>query len=173
MTTEEMKFWMDIFHSPVAIALASGLAGSLITLIVTLLKLRHDSNENKKSWERQEQRRIEERAFKEKTKAYKEFFKCFETTYGPEPSNFDRFFAPCLIKLMVYGTLAIKQYARLALIQFVESKKYQIGTSEYNKCMDNAKEYCNEVHTAMMEDIDTHFYRDDMNKWKEQLAKLN
>lgn len=39
--------------------------------------------------------------------------------------------------------------------------------------MDNAKEYCNEVHTAMMEDIDTHFYRDDMNKWKEQLAKSN
>lgn len=171
MTTEEMKFWMDIFHSPVAIALASGVAGSLITLIVTWLKLHHDSNENKKSWERQEQRRIEERAFEKKTKAYEEFFKCFETTYGPEPSNFDRFFAPCLIELMVYGTLPIKQYARLALIQFVESRKYQIGTSEYNKCMDTAKNYCNEVHAAMMEDMDAHFHRDDMNKWKKQLTK--
>jgi len=74
---------------------------------------------------------------------------------------------------MVYGTLPIKQYARLALIQFVESKKYQIGTSEYNKCMDTAKKYCNEVHTAMMEDMDMHFHRDDMDKWKEQLSKSN
>lgn len=73
MTTEEIKFWMDIFHSPVAIALASGVAGSLITLVVTLLKLHHDSNENKKSWERQEQRRIEERAFKKRQKPMKNF----------------------------------------------------------------------------------------------------
>lgn len=171
MTTEEMKFWMDIFHSPVAIALASGVAGSLITLIVTWLKLHHDSNENKKSWERQEQRRIEERTFEKKTKAYEEFFKCFETTYGTGPSNFDRFFAPCIIELMVYGTLPIKQYARLALIQFVESKKYQFGTPEYIKCLENVKNYCNEVHDAIMEDMDVHFHRDDMNKWKKQLTK--
>lgn len=73
MTPEEMKFYIDICHSPAAIAIAGGLAGSFITLVVALLKIWHDSRESEKAWQRAEERRKEERAFEKRLQLMKIF----------------------------------------------------------------------------------------------------
>lgn len=158
MTTEEMNFWLEICRSPVAIALASGVAGSIVILIVTWLKFRHDSKESQKDWERQEEQRKGERAFEKKAKAYEDCFQCFETSWGMEPSNFDRYFIPRIMQLMVYGPLPVKKHARQAILHLVESKNYPSESNEYRSHIDKAKFHCDEIHTAMMEDMDSHFY---------------
>ena len=86
-----------------------------------------------------------------------------------EPSNFDIYFIPRIMQLMVYGPLPVKKHARQAILHLVESKNYPSESNEYRSHIDKAKFHCDEIHTAMMEDMDSHFYRADMEKWKEQV----
>lgn len=162
MTPETYEFWKMVLTSPVTIALAGGIAGSGITLAIALFKFRHDAKESQKAWERQEATRKEERAFDRKSKAYEDFFTCFETTWGEGISNFDKHFAPSIMSLMLYGPLPVKMSARASLESLIAAMQYSPESAEYKKCMEESKLHCNDIHTAMMEDMDIHFACDDI-----------
>ena len=78
MTPETLEFWKMFFQSPIVATLIGGLVGAFATLPVTYFKLRHDTKENEKTWQREESRRKEERAFEKKTVTYEKFFSCFD-----------------------------------------------------------------------------------------------
>ena len=173
MTAETYNFWEMVLTSPVAIALAGGIAGSLITLVVALLKFSYDAKESKNSWERQEATRKEERAFARKSKAYEDFFACFETTWGAGVSNFDKYFAPTMMNIMLYGPLQVKISAHAAFESYIKSTNHEIGSVEYQQCFEEVKRHSNDLHAAMIEDIDIHFTRNDMQLWKQMYHDAN
>jgi len=170
MTPETMKFWLDIFHSPVALTLAGALLGAVSTLAGVWLKSRHDIKENQKTWERQEITRKEERAFDKKSKAYEDFFVCFETTVNEGISNFDKYIGPVIMRLMLYGPLPVKIPARAAL-ECYRNLPPPTAPEKFAKSMEELRKHLNDVHTAMMGDVDNHFSRDDVKVWKHSLEK--
>lgn len=153
MTPEEMKFWIDVFHSPAVIAIAGGLAGSLITLVVTVLKNRHDSKEREKAWQREEERRKEERAFTNKNLAYEELLRCIEV--GPEA----KLMAP-LCKLVLYGTQDARKHAKSAMnnISKLDSIKDK-NSEEYIVQRKKVQESMRNLNGEIIKDLDKHFGR--------------
>lgn len=169
MTPEEMKFWLDVLHSPAAIAIAGGLAGSLITLVVTVLKNRHESKENEKKWQREEERRKEERAFEKKTATYENFFKCFEDIQNNNLISFYGKFTPIAMNLMTYGNLEVKIHTRKSyeiMLELILNPQLKLEDSPQFK---DLRYHCNEIHTAIMKDVDLHFSRNDIEVWEKLL----
>ena len=153
MTAETYDFWKMLLTSPAIIALA----GALATLAGVWFKSCHDTKENQRIWKRQEAARKEERAFDRKSKAYEDFCTCFETTSETGIRNFDRYLLPTLIRIMIYGPHKVRIWAHHTIKSLVESNNYNKGSVEYQTCMAKAKQHSDDLHTAMMEDIDHHF----------------
>nr|WP_294510680.1 hypothetical protein [uncultured Bilophila sp.] len=108
MTPEVMKFWLDIFHSPVALTLAGALLGAVSTLVGVWLKSRHDAKENQKAWERQEITRKEERLFSLKTGAYNDFAKLFISNPVTGLEAMGNNMIAVSIELSNYGSIPVK-----------------------------------------------------------------
>lgn len=153
--TEQYEFWRMALSSPVGIALASGFIGSILTLIGTLIVLHNANTARDLDWKRQEQKRKEKRIFHLKQHAYEEFVKCFETTLGQGISTYDQKIMPACIRMMMYGPYNI----RVAVKAFVEKQVHYSAIDDINKKLfyiQELKASGDLVHTAIMEDIDSH-----------------
>lgn len=164
MTTEEMTFWLDVLKSPAVIALAGGLAGSLITLIVTLLKFWRDSKENQKTWERKENLRREERAFEKKSQIYEEFCITFSQFSSAHLGDFIVAITPCAMKILLYGTSNVRKYTHDSYEAIVSLIHIEPNSKEYKNKVSLIQDLYNKVHEYMMEDLDCYCERHDGKK---------
>lgn len=155
MTPEAMKFWIDIFHSPVALTLAGALLGAVSTLAGVWLKSRHDAKENEKAWERQEVTRKEERLFQLKIKAYEDFADCFIGFAQGNTMNFAQNIVPATIRIANYGSVDVRRnnqcFAEL-LMQSRNTSPAQENTALNNKLI----EVGNKLHESIINDINRH-----------------
>ena len=152
MIPEEMKFWLDVLHSPAVIAIAGGLAGSFITLVVTVLKNRHDSKEREKAWLREEEKRKEERAFSNKNLAYEELLK--HLAKGPE-----LYLIPPLCKIVLYGPYEAKKYAKNAMDNIAILDAMNKNSTEYIVQREKVQECMRNLNKEIIKDLDKHFDR--------------
>ena len=164
MTTEEMTFWLDVLKSPAVIALAGGLAGSLITLIISLLKFWRDSTENQKTWERKENLRREERAFEKKSQLYEEFCITFNQLSKTSLKDFIIAISPCTMKIMLYGTYNVRKYTHDSYNTIVSLIGLCPNSEEYKNKFASIQDLYNKVHESMMEDLDCYCERHDGKK---------
>ena len=154
MTPEEMKFWLDVLASPAVVTFAGGLLGACVTLGATWFKNRHDASESDKAWQRQEERRREERAFEKKTVAYENFFNCFEYVQTGDFANFRRYFIPLSMHLMTYGPLEVKIHTREAAKNLIKVIELASKFDDYSHNFQLLQYHCDEIHTAIMKDMD-------------------
>ena len=169
MTPETLEFWKMFFQSPVVATLIGGLVGAFASLPVTYFKLRHDTKENEKTWQREEARCREERAFEKKTVAYENFFKCFEDIQDNNIIDFYGKFAPIAMNLMMYGPLEVKKHTKKTHEKMLELIKSPPKNLEESIEFQEVRYHCNEIHTEIMRDMDLYFSRDDIERWEKSL----
>ena len=154
MTPEVMKFWLDIFHSPVALTLAGALLGAVSTLAGVWLKSRHDAKENQKAWERQEITRKEERLFSLKTGAYNDFAKLFDGEFFSVQGEFDRKILSVAIRLSNYGSKEVQEEVSRF---FMMAKDYQQLSQEQKIVVrKNILDKLDVIHSKIIDDIRQH-----------------
>lgn len=155
MTPEAMKFWLDMFHSPVGLTLSGAMFGAVASLAGVWYKSRHDAKENQKAWERQEQRRKEERLFQLKIKAYEDFADCFTGFALGNTMNFAQNIVPATIRLANYGSVDVRrnnQHFAELLMQSRNTSSAQENAALNHKLI----EVGNELHEAIINDINNH-----------------
>lgn len=148
MTLEEMQFWLNILQSPAIVAIASGISGSLVTLIITFLKFHYDSKENEKSWNRQEISRKELRLFNLKIKAYEDFSNFFVRICSNNINDIKRLLSIC-IRISNYGAFDVK----VANSNFIKLLVREIKVDSEQEFLEKLKEFGNKLHEEIIKDI--------------------
>ena len=150
MTPEDLEFYNLFFQSPIVGTLAGGLLGILASFSATWFKSRHDSKESEKRWQREEERRKEERAFTNKNLAYEGFCSCFGANFTNES------ILPYLVKMAFYGSEEVRYHARDMIMHLDKLKKFQPNSNEHSACLANIKNCSAKLYIAMNKDIDQH-----------------
>lgn len=152
---DQYEFWKMIFHSPVAIALASSVISSLLTFIATILVMKSNNKTRQNEIAYADKEKREERIFNLKNKTYDDFSKCFEVVFDQPISVYDQKMLAICIRMMLYAPFEV----RISCKNFVDAhEKLAKAKNEVEKNIvwGELKVLANNLHTAMMQDIDTH-----------------
>lgn len=157
MTPEEMKFWIDVFHSPAVIAIAGGLAGSFITLVVALLKIWHDSKEREKAWQREENRRKEERTFANKISAYEAYLSSFKVNHENDIRTFEHNIKYSLLKIILYSPPNVRKKAIVLSLNVNAVIENDESTDVYKLATSKLAENTRNLYDEIIKDIENHY----------------
>ncbi len=153
MTTENYDFWQMVLHSPVAIALAGGLAGSLITLVVAFLRNNHERKMRKEEWERSEITRKEERLYQNKIEAYKLVRTWIDTKTNTVASL--TIFLDSLTAISLFAPYHIRE-AIAEIVVFIHEQKNSVNPLPVEKIENRIIEMQNNLHGLLLDDLDIH-----------------
>ena len=156
MTPDEMKFWLDVLKSPAVIAIAGGLAGSFITLVVTVLKNRHESKENEKKWQREEERRKEERIFKNKLSAYEEYLYTLKTAPKNSTNELCHHINNSLLKIIIYSPEHVRANAMKLGSNISSIIEKDTESDEYKRAVLNLSKCSDDLYNEIIKDIESH-----------------
>ena len=155
MATEQYAFWQMVLQAPATIAVAGGLAGSLLTLMVALVNNWHNTKMKRLEWELAERTRKEQRLFECKRAAYDEFAACFEFTQVYQLEQFNRHFVPMLTRLSNYGSNELrKEIKRFA--DYINAKCAACSVEELPQLRQEIAAYLDRIHSLIIEDIESH-----------------
>ena len=157
MTPEDLEFYKLLFQSPIVATIAGGILGACATGFIALRQARHNSEENKKAWERQEISRKKERIFEKKAKTYEDFFESFDSLLNMDRKNFCEKIAPICFRLALYGTPEIKENARKIYNLYGEIEKYKTRDDFIKK----RNKIFVKIRDSMIADIQNHFSKED------------
>ena len=152
---ENYDFWKMVLHSPVAIAVASGVIGPVLAFVGTILVMKNSNRRKDLEREKDEQAKKEERSFAIKQSIYNEFCQCFETTWGKPISTYDEKIMPVCIKMMIYAPQDVRMQARevgLANERYINEK----DESKKAELLKEVKLQADNLHSAIMNDMDMH-----------------
>lgn len=144
-----------VLQAPATIAIAGGLTGSLITLVVALANNWHSTKMKRLEWELAERTRKEQRLFECKRAAYDEFAACLELNRHGQPEKLNYHLVPMLTRLSNYGSNDLrKELKRFA--EFITAKCVACSEEERPQVLQEFADYLDRIHGLIIEDIECH-----------------
>lgn len=154
MAAEQYAFWQMVLQAPATIAVAGGLAGSLLTLVVALVNNWHRKKMKRLEWELAECTRKEQRLFECKRAAYDEFATCFKLNQQLQLEELRRQFIPMLTRLYNYGSHDLRSEIRPFTV-FI-NEKIRCSAEERPQVLQEFCDYLDRIHGRIVEDIERH-----------------